>query len=80
MTEVRFFFLDYVPYSNRISPFANRIWLTAVAGVGDSVSSVSASACHIGGPNSVNPGQILLVYSTISKATHLYKLLKTNIS
>ena len=26
------------------------------------VSSVSASACQIGGPNSVNPGQILLVY------------------
>ena len=40
----------------------NRIWPTAVAGEADSVSSVSASACHIGGPNSVNPGQILLVY------------------
>ena len=40
----------------------NRIWPTAVAGKADSVSSVSASACHIGGPNSVNPGQILLVY------------------
>ena len=40
----------------------NRIWPTAVAGVADSVSSVSASACHIGGPNSVNPGQILLLY------------------
>ena len=25
-------------------------------------SAVSASACHIGGPNSVNPGQIVLVY------------------
>ena len=33
-----------------------------VAGKADSVSSVSASACHIGRPNSVNPGQILLVY------------------
>ena len=42
----------------------NRIWPTAVAGKADSVSSVSASACHIGGPNSVNPGQILLVYGT----------------
>ena len=42
----------------------NRIWPTAVAGEADSVSSVSASACHIGGPNSVNPGQILLVYGT----------------
>ena len=40
----------------------NRIWPTAVVGEGDSVISVSASACHIGGPNSVNPGQILLVY------------------
>ena len=30
----------------------------------DSVSSVSASACHIGGPNSVNPGPILLDYGT----------------
>ena len=40
----------------------NRIWPTAVAVKADSVSSVSASACHIGGPNSVNPGQILLVY------------------
>ena len=42
----------------------NRIWPIAVAGEADSVSSVSASACHIGGPNSVNPGQILLVYGT----------------
>ena len=44
----------------------NRIWPTAVAGKADSVSSVSASACHIGGPNSVNPGQILLVYGSHS--------------
>ena len=42
----------------------NRIWPTAVAGEADSVSAGSASACHIGGPNSVNPGQILLVYGT----------------
>ena len=42
----------------------NRIWPTAVAGEADSVSSVSASACHVGGPNSVNTGQILLVYGT----------------
>ena len=35
-----------------------------MAGEADNVSSVSASACHIGGPNSVNPGQILLVYGT----------------
>ena len=44
----------------------NRIWPTAVAGEADSVSSVPASACHIGGPNSVNPGQILLVYGTLN--------------
>ena len=35
---------------------------TAGAGEADSVSSVSASACHISGPNSVSPGQIVLVY------------------
>ena len=40
----------------------NRIEPTAVAGEGYSVSSVSASVCHIGGPNSANPGQILSVY------------------
>ena len=44
----------------------NRIWPKAVVGEADSVSSVSASACHIGGPNSVNPGQILLVYGMAS--------------
>ena len=43
----------------------NRIWPTAVAGKADSVSSVSASASHIGGPNSVSPGQILLVYGNL---------------
>ena len=32
----------------------NRIWLISVAGKADRVSSVSASACHIGGPNSVS--------------------------
>ena len=45
-------------------PYSNRIWPTAVAGEADSVSSLSASVCHIGGTNSVNPGQILLVYGT----------------
>ena len=44
----------------------NRIWPTAVVGKVDSVSSLSASACHIGGPNSVNPGQFLLVYGKSS--------------
>ena len=48
----------------------NRIWPTAaLAGEADSVSSVSASACHIGEPNSVNPGQILLVYGNCEKLT-----------
>ena len=49
-------------YSNRIFAMVNSIWPNAVADEADSVSSVSDSACHIGGPNSVNPGQILLVY------------------
>ena len=40
----------------------NRIWPTAVANKADNVSSVSASACHIGGPIDVNPGQWTLVY------------------
>ena len=38
------------------------VWLVVV----DSVSSVSALACHIGRPNSVNTGQIVLVYGTCS--------------
>ena len=37
-------------------------WPTAVAGKADIVSSVSASACHIGGPIDVNPGELALVY------------------
>ena len=40
----------------------NRIWPTAVPGKADKELTVTALACHIGGPNSVNPGQILLVY------------------
>ena len=35
---------------------------TAVAGKADIVSSVSASACHIGGPIEVHPGELTLVY------------------
>ena len=45
-------------YSIRISPLLT--WPTAVAGEADSVSSVSASACHIYRPNSLNPGQGLV--------------------
>ena len=40
----------------------NRIWPTAVAGKADKELTMIASACYIGGPNCVNPGQILLVY------------------
>ena len=37
-------------------------WPTAVAGEADIVSSASASACKIGGPIGVNPGELTLVY------------------
>ena len=33
-----------------------------MAGEADKERLLSSSACRIGGPNSVNPGQILLVY------------------
>ena len=39
-------------------------WPTAVVGVADNVSSVSPSACHLGGPIDVNPGELMLVYGT----------------
>ena len=47
-----------------LAPFSNRIWSTAVAGEADRELTLSSSVCHIGGPNSVNPGQIVLVYGT----------------
>ena len=56
----------------------NRIWLTAVAVEADSVSSVSASACHMGGPNSVNPGQILLVYGIVNEFADNLQLARQN--
>ena len=40
----------------------NRFWPTYVAGKADRELTLSASACHICGQNSVNPGQILKVY------------------
>ena len=46
----------------RLFAMVNVNWPTAVAGEADNVSSLPASACHIDGPNSVNPGQVLLVY------------------
>ena len=41
---------------------ANAFWPTAVVGEADSVNSVSASACHIGGPKGVSPGQKALFH------------------
>ena len=38
-------------------------WPTAVSGKADSVRSVSASGCHIGGP--IGPGELAIVYGTI---------------
>ena len=46
-------------------PWCNPFWPTAVVGEADSVNSVSASACHIGGPKGVSPGQKALLHGTI---------------
>ena len=53
-----------VPYYNVNSP-----WLTSIGPLlwqakQTNVSYVSASACHIGGPIDVNPGELTLVYGT----------------
>ena len=48
----------------------NRIWPTVVAVEAYTVSFMSASACQISGSNSVNPGQILLVYGS----TYVYEI------
>ena len=37
-------------------------WPTAVSGEAESVSSVSVSACHIGGPIGVNSGEMASAY------------------
>ena len=51
----------------------NRIWPNAKdMAKADDVSSVSASACHIGGPNSVKPDQILLVYDKLLSKTCMH--------
>ena len=42
-------------------------WPIAEAGEADSVSSLSALACHIGGPIDVNPGELTLVYDRYLK-------------
>ena len=49
---------------------ANAFWPTAVIGEADSVNSVSASACHIGGPKGISPGQKALLHGTISSAKY----------
>ena len=43
---------------------ANAFWPTAVVGEADIVNSVSASACHIGGPKGVSPGQKTLLHGS----------------
>ena len=51
---------------------ANAFWPTAVVGEADSVNSVSASACHIGGPKGVSPGQKALLHGiSLSKMNYL---------
>ena len=43
---------------------ANAFWPTTVVGEADRVNYVSASACHIGGPKGVSPGQKTLLHGT----------------
>ena len=52
---------------------ANAFWPTAVVGEADSVNSVSASACHIGGPKGVSPGQKALLHGICLR--YMFKLL-----
>ena len=49
--------LALLTVEQRLLARANTFWPTAVVGEADSVNSVSASACHIGGPKRVSPGQ-----------------------
>ena len=51
-------------FINSRVPWNNAFWPTAVVGEADSVNSVSASACHIGGPKGVSPGQKALLHGT----------------
>ena len=43
----------------------NAFWPTAAVDEADSVNSVSASACHIGGPKGVGPGQKALLHGNV---------------
>ena len=54
---------------------ANAFWPTAVVGEADSVNSVSASACHIGGQKGFNPGQKELLHGT----HHIYVAKKASV-
>ena len=50
----------------RLLARANTFWPIAVVSEADSVSSVSASACHSSGPKGVSPGQKALLHGTRS--------------
>ena len=45
-----------------------------MAGEADSFSSVSSSACHIGGPIGVNPGELTLVYGSENPHINAFKV------
>ena len=51
---------EMITVYSRLFAMVNVNWPTAVAGEADIVSSVSA--CHIGGPSDVNPGELALIY------------------
>ena len=53
---------------------ANVFWPTAVVGEADSVNSVSASACHIGGPKGVSPGQKALLHGKQFRPPHTFSV------
>ena len=59
---ILFSLLEFTVFSQNFA-MVNRIWPTAVAGEADSVSYVSASAFHIGWPNSVSLRYIFLEYT-----------------
>ena len=43
-----------------------------MAGKANNVSSVSASACHIGGPIGVNPGELTLAYGNTPRFLEIF--------
>jgi len=52
--------INNIPWNNAFLAMANAFRPTAVVGEADSVNSVLAPACHIGGPKGVSPGQKVL--------------------